>query len=137
MPKEVLGRGLGNLMGGAKPVSEPRDANPPPSKVSPGMATLLQGRKKEANGGAEQQPQEGTPRSPETDQQPVESAQSSQPYRKFLRISLFVADGLLLLLAARVAFKSGGSFGFPETALCAGALAMGAWLAVVALHMKN
>jgi hypothetical protein len=124
---------LGNLMGGTKPVSEPRETAHDPSRVSPGMATLLQGHKKEVNGAAEEEQAQGRPEAePEGS-----SAEESPRSRRLIRTSLFVADGLLVALAARVALKSGGSFGLAEATLCAGALAMGAWLTVVALRMKR
>ena len=136
MAGDALGRGLGNLMGGKKPVSEPEESKPAPSKVSPGMATLIQGNKPVVDGGAEKKSQPHTVQSAKPEQQGEKRPQFPNQ-RRVLRISLFVADGLLVLLAARVAFKSGGSFGLPEAALCAGALGMGAWLTVVALHMKQ
>ena len=100
------------------------------------MATLIQGSKPVANGGGERKAEKGTGQPSSSEQQAAGPARSSNQL-KLLRISLFVADGLLVLLAARVAFKSGGSFGVAEAALCAGALGMGAWLTVVALHMKQ
>jgi len=122
-------------MGETKPVSEPLQRTADPSRVSPGMATLLQGHKKEVNGGAEK-PQKHAEKVPEAKSEPC-SAGASPRSRNFLRIWLFAADVLLVALAARVALKSGGSFGLAEAALCAGALGLGAWLTVVALRMKN
>jgi hypothetical protein len=100
------------------------------------MATLLQGNKKEANGGDQKLTEQQTdPRTEQHQQGPLPAAPLG--YRKLIRISLFIADALLFALAARVAFKSGGSFGFSEAALCASALLMGAWLTVVAIQMKS
>jgi hypothetical protein len=50
-----------------------------------------------------------------------------------IKISLIVADVLLLALAARMVLKAEGHFGFIEIALCVVALGLGAWLSCLAL----
>jgi hypothetical protein len=49
---------------------------------------------------------------------------------------MFIADILLIVLVARLAFVSHGHFGLAEAALCILALAIGAWLSCLALWMK-
>jgi hypothetical protein len=86
------------------------------------MATLL----KAGNGGAK--PEE---RMPAAEEEKV--AGSERKDRKRLKASLVIADLLLVFLAARLVFRSGGHFGFVEVLLCAAALALGAWLTCLAL----
>ena len=122
MAKSALGRGLGKLLKEAKAI--PRETEPGEKipTLSPGMATLL----KAGNGG------------PKPEQKPTEAeanaqAQERKEWKRLVRLSLVVADVLLVLLAAWLVFKSGGHFGAMEMLLCAAALGLGAWLSCLAL----
>ena len=50
-----------------------------------------------------------------------------------LRISLVIADVVLLALAARMVMKNPGRLGIVEVALCVLAIGLGAWLTCMAL----
>jgi hypothetical protein len=121
--KPALGRGLENLMNQGKGTAASAESGQEGPSLSPGMATLL----KAGNGGPK--PQERSPTEPALE----ESARSGARDRRSLRISLVLADLLLVGLAASLVFKSGGHFGFIETLLCVAALALGAWLSCLAL----
>ncbi len=106
----------------AEPKPSPSSEQPAgtPAKLSPGMATLLRA----GNGHQEKLPTE-----------PGEPARRVPKSRRLLRLSLCLADVLLLGLAARLAFKNGGSFGWLEIALCSIAVLIGAWLTCLALWL--
>jgi len=90
------------------------------------MATLFRGSN--ANAKPERKDQAQPPPNGEP------SAQSTPTTRsRAVRISLIVADALLLALAARLVIKANGHLGFIEIALCAVALGLGAWLSCLAL----
>ncbi len=123
MSKPVLGRGLGKLLE-AKGSAPPEKTGAEPTKLSPGMATLLKG----PNGS----PNEN--RLPAADErQRVENGRR----RRLLQTSLVLADVLLFALAARLVFKSGGHFGFLEAMLCVAAIGLGAWLSCLALWREK
>ena len=114
--KAGLGRGLGTLMNGTK---EPTAAASAPEEgpgrkaenLSPGMAALMRGRGP------------GQPTGNEEAKRPAVS-----PGLKLVRVSLVLADLLLVALAARLAIKGGGPLGFIGAALCVLAVGLGAWL---------
>ena len=110
---------MGNLMKEAKSPPPPSENAPKPASLSPGMATLLQG----GNGATEK----------------ADASSSADPSpemrrrQRLIRGSLFVADGLLVVLAVRLVVKSGGHVGFAGVALCILAFLVGAWLTCLAL----
>ena len=112
------------MMKGAKASPPPREPVAEPASLTPGMAALL----RRDNGGPkpEDQPQE-PPLPP--------AAPERQNGRRWLRTSLWLADALLLGLAARLVFQAGRSFGFLEAALCVVAVLLGAWLSCQALWL--
>lgn len=106
----------------AKPTSSspsPDSATPAqPANISPGMATLL--RRNQATA---------------TETEATPASQKPAPINEklpLLKISLLVADLLLLGLAACLAWRK-GSFGLVEAGLCVLAVGLGAWLACLAL----
>jgi hypothetical protein len=109
-------------MKGAKgPPSEEEQAAEGGS-LTPGMAALLRpgnGEPKAIHQGEEPQP-------PPV---PLETLRR----RRWLRTSLWLADVLLVALAARLVFQRGGAFGFMEALLCVVAVVLGAWLSCLAL----
>jgi len=121
--KSALGRGLGKLLKEAKAVPRETESGEKIPTLSPGMATLL----KAGNGGPK--PEEKAATDTEANAPP----QESKDRKKLVRLSLVVADVLLVFLAARLVFKSGGHFGAVEILLCAAALGLGAWLSCLAL----
>jgi hypothetical protein len=124
--KPVLGRGLGNLLkGGAAPppAAQPEQpAQPNLPNLSPGMATLLRG----SNGDAESE-NEPRPAAP-----PPISLN-----RKLLMLSLVLADLVLIIILARMAFRTEGHFGFVEVVLSVIGMTIGAWLSCLALSLKR
>jgi len=121
--KSALGRGLGKLLKEAKAVPRETEPGEKVSTLSPGMATLL----KPGNGGPK--PEENAAAEAEPSVQP----QERKEWKKLVRLSLVLADVLLVFLAAWLVFKSGGHFGVVEMLLCAAALGLGAWLSCLAL----
>ena len=108
-----------------------------PSVLSPGMATLLRGR----NGGephavATQPPLLAS--EPEANGANAIPAVSAEPVprRRHLQMALALADLLLLVLAARLAWWSSGPLGLLGIALCVVAVATGAWLACLAIWLE-
>jgi len=97
------------------------------TQVTPGMAALLRG----GNG----EPREPNPASESPNTDPASIAAATRK-KQLIRLSMFVADGLLIALVARLAFVSHGHFGFFEIALCILAFGIGAWLSCLALWMK-
>jgi hypothetical protein len=87
------------------------------------MATLL----KAGNGG--EKGDQATPTEPDQDSDPAEA----KDWKKIVKPSLIVADILLLFLAARLVFRSGGHFGAVEILLCVAAVGLGAWLSCLAI----
>jgi hypothetical protein len=126
MAKSALGRGLRHLLkersSSANPVKLPE--RPP---ITPGMAALLRG----GNGEAKEQRSQDQPQFNDE-----ESRAATVRKRKLIQASMFIADILLIVLVARLAFVSHGHFGLVEAALCILALAIGAWLSCLALWMK-
>jgi hypothetical protein len=117
VPKAALGRTLDNLMGDRKaspPSDEPAAS---PGNLSPGVATLLRG----GNGA------EGTP--PEWF--------GSRGRRRLVQASLFLADVFLAALIFGLLMKIRGPLGFLGLTLCVLALALGAWLACLALWLEK
>ena len=105
------------------PSSTPIESRPSdrPANLSPGMATLLRGNQSDPRTGTEPEPK------------PAEEPKQPPGHRYGLfRLSLILADLLLVALAACLAWRK-GSFGFFEIALCILALALGAWLTCLAL----
>lgn len=90
---------------------------------TPGMATLL----RVGNGGPK--PEEKVAPTTEESAQ----AQKRKEWKRLVKLSLVLADVLLVLLAAWLVFKSGGRFGAMEILLCGAALGLGAWLSCLAL----
>ena len=69
---------------------------------------------------------------------PVEVSKGNEPsapraLSSNLRISLVIADVVLLALAARMVMKNPGRLGIVEVALCVLAIGLGAWLTCMAL----
>ena len=95
--------------------------NPP--RLTPGVATLLRGNNaaQEKPGSAEPQPSNGEATKP-----------TPAKLGGAVRVSLIVADLLLLALAARLVIKAKGHLGFTEISLCVVALGLGAWLSCLA-----
>jgi len=122
--KSALGRGLGKLLKEAKAVPRETESGEKIPTLSPGMATLL----KAGNGGGPKPEEKAA-----TDMGANAPPQESKDCKKLVRLSLVVADVLLVFLAARLVFKSGGHFGAVEILLCAAALGLGAWLSCLAL----
>lgn len=91
-----------------------------PASLSPGMATLLHGGNGAGKADAEMAQPTGPP--PETRRR-----------KRLLQGSLFLADALLVGLAARLMAGSGGHVGFGGIALCVLAFVVGAWLTCLAL----
>jgi len=109
----------------AKPTSSspaPDSATPAqPANISPGMATLLRRNQPASNA--------------ENKDDTTPASQKSAPRNEklpLLKISLLVADLLLMGLAACLAWRK-GSFGLIEAGLCVLAVGLGAWLACLAL----
>lgn len=92
-----------------------------PANISPGMAALLRQESEVAKSGEPKQ-------EPALHDDKAAAAQN----RAVLKTSLVVADVLLVLLAACLSLRK-GSFGFLEVVLSILALAVGAWLACVAI----
>ena len=111
----------------ARGSSRSSDPGETPNNLSPGMATLLRAGK----GGSRNE--ERT--SPE--QEDEHQARAAKDGKRLLKLTLVIADLLLVSLAARLVFKSGGQFGLLEGLLCAAALALGAWLSCLALWRKD
>ena len=89
------------------------------------MATLLRGT---APKPAEEVK---TPAEPKPNGAPAQPARPATKNRA-IRVSLVVADLLLLALAARLV-SAKGHIGFVEVALCVVALGLGAWLTCLAI----
>ena len=126
MAKSALGRGLGKLLKEAKAVPRETEAGEKIPTLSPGMATLL----KAGNGGSK--PEEKARSDEAANVQPT----TTKEWKKRVRLSLVLADVLLVFLAAWLVFKSGGRFGAVEILLCLAALGLGAWLSCLALLQK-
>ena len=122
--KPALGRGLGNLLGGAKtayPVSDQTEREP--VNLSPGMASLL----RVENGHA--QP-DGNRLGPNSTAKEI-----PQLHRGLIRTSLVMADLLLVSLTGWLVFATSGPLGFWGATLIMSAMALGAWLTCLALHL--
>ena len=112
------------MMKGAKGPPREGERAPEPASLTPGIAALL----RRGNG------------EPKTEGQPPAPPQPAAPPgptrgRRRLRISLWLADLLLLGLAARLVFRAHGSLGTLEAVLCVVALLLGAWLSCQALWL--
>jgi hypothetical protein len=106
----------------ANPSSPPADSAPSakPANISPGMAALLRGEKE-----------------PTAEDNHAAEPHKPSPGRAMLKVSLMLADFLLVLLAGCLALRK-GSFGFLEISLCVVALVLGAWLTCLAIWVgKN
>ena len=95
-----------------------------PANVSPGVAALLRG----AN------------HSPKTSDAPPDSTEEPHPLvrpsgKRLLRVSLVVADVLLVALAVFLVSTRQRPLGLGGIALCTGAIITGAWLACLALWL--
>jgi hypothetical protein len=127
--KPALGRGLGKLM---KEVQAPPPSSQPVSKpgtVSTGVATLMRGVKTPAKPSltlvqplAKPQPRGG-------EAARGQSQRSNLP----MRVSLVLADVVMIGLVARMAFRNTEPLGALELTLCILAMLLGAWLACLAL----
>jgi hypothetical protein len=112
-----LGRGLGALMNGTKeppPAAAAAPAEgpaPKPETLSPGMAALMRSK---AAAQSEGKAEPAGPLSPRG--------------LKLIRLSLLLADVLLVALAVRLVVRADGPLGFIGAALCVLAMALGAWL---------
>lgn len=113
MSKEVLGRGLGELLKASRATdaSEASAAETRTTTLSAGVRTLL---------GQNDAPEENLP------------GQPALP--RHLRWSLFAADVLLCALVALLMTGRGVQLNAAEVALCIGGIAMGAWFACLALR---
>jgi hypothetical protein len=121
--KSALGRSLGKLLKEANGGSRAPQAGQEDLPLSPGMATLL----KAGNGGAKAD----QPTSTEAKENP--DVPEAKDWKKLVKPSLVIADVLLLFLAARLVFRSGGHFGVVEILLCVAAAGLGAWLSCLAI----
>jgi hypothetical protein len=106
------------------PAARPRQ----PAALSPGMATLVRGGN-------------GAPKAPPT-VFPVSTADSSAaqgflPAKRLLQAALFLADILLAGLAVRLVFRAAGPLGTIDTALCVGAVGLGAALSCLAVWLDR
>lgn len=115
MSKEVLGRGLGELLKASQVagVSEASAAETRTATLSAGVRTLL---------GQNDAPEENLPVKP--------------TFPRHLRWSLFAADVLLCTLVALLMTRRGIHLNAAEVALCIGGIAMGAWFACLALRCR-
>ncbi|HVY72369.1 MAG TPA: hypothetical protein VHH73_20710 [Verrucomicrobiae bacterium] len=135
MSKPALGRGLGDLLKGArveaKPPSETvaKPANGTP--VTPGLGRLLEG----------QAPRPLKPwQRPSQPPLPAQPASASTPARVPLsktRLLLLCADGTVLALCARLAWANRGKLGVLDTLLCVAGVALAATLGATALKADN
>lgn len=123
MAKSALGRSLGKLLKEAKGGPRTPESGQENLPLSPGMATLL----KAGNGGAKPEP--ATQTEPKPDADPAQA----KDWKKIVKPSLVLADILLLFLAARLVFRSGGHFGVVEILLCVAGVGLGAWLSCLAI----
>jgi len=114
-------------MKGAKAWHRPAEVSVREPKVTPGMAALLRGGNGEPS--AEQQP------APET-RSALATPGRTPGNKRLLQVSLWLADVVLIGLAARLVFQSSGSFGFLEAALCVAAVTVGAWLGCLAFWLE-
>jgi len=125
--KAGLGRGLGELLQGAKvPGSPSPGASDSPQRkeaVTPGLASLL--RAEETRGKATADDLPGTP----VEQAPPQPCQTAS--QNTLKLALLVADGTLLSLAGWVMLGP-GSHGRVAGALAALAVTVGAGLGCLA-----
>lgn len=136
IPKAALGRGLGSLMKKpGRPLVTP-EQDPLPL-LSPGMATLLRGNGNELLPQGNGKPAEPTAAvEPECQARPDPLDPDELATRRLYQCSLFLADVLLLMLAAWIVFGNKGPFGLMEAFLCTGAVAAGAWLSCLAFWME-
>jgi hypothetical protein len=126
--KPALGRGLGKLM---KEAQAPPPLNDPVSKsgtAPAGVATLLRGVKDPVKPSlsivqplAKPQPRGG------------EAARGQSRSNLPMRISLVLADVVMIGLVAHIAFYRTEPLGWLELTLCIIAMVLGAWLACLAL----
>ena len=124
MPKPALGRGLGNLLNGTKPVSPSPEPTAQPAKLSPGMATLLRAGEEPAEKIEEQ-----------VRPQPVKPQSELLSVKRLLQVSLVLADVLLVCLATLIALSVPGQLGAIGVTLCIVAFVVGAWLSCLALRL--
>ena len=122
MAKSALGRSLGRLLKEAKGGPKTPESEQESLPLSPGMATLL----KAGNGGAKKDQTAPT-------EAKQDSKAETKDWKKLAKLSLVLADVLLLFLAARLVFRSGGHFGVVEIVLCVAAVGLGAWLSCLAI----
>src|SRR5262245_32175017 len=101
-------------------------AGPAPARLTPGVATLLRGTNVLQQSEPAKQEQ-GRPNG-----EPLAATKKLATPNSAVRISLVLADLLLLVLAARLVVKAKGHVGFLEIALCVVALGLGAWLSCLA-----
>ena len=116
MSKDVLGRGLGELLkvSHVTDVSEASEAETRTATLSAGVRTLL--------GQNELAPAQNLIKNP-------------VPLR-LVRWSLFAADVFLCALVALLMTRRGIHLNAVEVALCIGGIAMGAWFACLALRCR-
>ena len=116
MSKDVLGRGLGELLKASHvtDVSEASAAETRTATLSAGVRTLL--------GQDELAPAQNLIKNP-------------VPLR-LVRWSLFAADVLLCALVALLMTRRGVHLNAAEVTLCIGGIAMGAWFACLALRCR-
>ncbi len=87
------------------------------------MATLLRGTQPEADPNVKPAPNIGPPTTDLPDRRTPRT----------LRVSLVIADVLLMALVIRLVTKTPGRLGLIEVALCIIALGLGAWLTCLAI----
>ncbi len=102
------------------PAPAPEPAGQPP-KLSPGIATLL----RTGNGAAKNETLSPV--------QPCVASPRLSTFRRLLRVSLVLADVLLLCLAVRMVLSAQGPIPLWGLVLCIVAFALGAWLSCLAL----
>lgn len=126
MAKPALGRGLGDLLKGARVEAKPpptTDTNPGNgTPVTPGLGRLLEGQPPRPLKPWQR------PAQPPLPAQPASLPATARVPLSKTRMLLLLADGTLLALCARLAGANRGKFGVLDTVLCVAGVALAATL---------
>lgn len=121
-----LGRGLGQLLGGARPhdtisngQSDQPLATPAPTPINSGLQTLLRGSKQEQATASDS-----------------ESDWTVSPVSVVVRATLIIADVVILVLLSFWFASRGQSFETTELLIAGAAVLVGAWLSCLACLLK-